>query len=187
MNFAKRFDSLWPKELAVLEVILDRDDVLVKGHQTKEVSGHRGGCLPFFGLGAAALMGMVLHVELPGFPWRGAALGIAVASGFHMIRALVYARISKKLLAKPQGWLALGWTKERLIYRSFDDCLFVPWIDVEKFDLVGTDAPRGLTGTLWVHLVDGKKVLIDSREGALAGRPMADWAKDLEKARGRAS
>ncbi len=183
---SKRFDSLRPKEIALLEVALDGDDVLVKGLHTKDVTGHRGGCLPFVGLAVAAILATVLHVEVPGFPWRGAALGLALASLFHMIRAFIYARLSKKLLAKDTGWLALGWTKQHLVYRSFEENLFVPWSEIEKLDLVGEDAPRALQGTLWVHLQDKKKVLIASFDGALAGRSMADWAKDMEKALKRA-
>ncbi len=182
---AKRFDSLRPREIALLEVALDGDDVLVKGLHTKDVIPHRGGCLPVVGLAVAGLMATVLHAELPGFPWRGTALGLALAALFHMIRALIYARISKRLLKKDTGWLALGWTTDVLVYRSFEDNLRVPWSAVARIDLVGEDAPAGLRGTLWLHLDDKKKVLIASFDGALAGRSMADWAKDLEKARKR--
>lgn len=181
----RRFDSLRPRELALLEQALDGDDVLVKGHHTKNVAGHRGGCLPIVGLAISAGMATVLHVELPGFPWRGTALGIALACVFHLVRAFIYARLARKLLAKPEGWLALGWTRERLVYRSFEDNLWVPWSDVETVELMGEDAPKALRGTLWVHLRAGKRVLLASPDEKLAGRTMAEWAKDLRKAKAK--
>jgi hypothetical protein len=183
----KRFYRLGPRGIALLEASLDGRDVLVKGLQTKGVVGYRGGCGPYLGLAIAGTLATVVADLLPRVPLRGAALGIALASMFYFVRAFVYARLSKRLLSKPGGWLALGWTKERLVYRSFEECLLVDWADIERIELIGEDAPKTLRGTLWVHLAEKRRILIPAREdGLLAGRTMAEWYADMDAAKRRA-
>ena len=183
----KPFDRLLPWEVARLEAALDGEDVLVKGLHTKEVEPYRGGCLPFVGLAGAGLMATVLAVEWPVIPWRGAALGLACACLVLLVVNFFRVRLSKRLLTRPGGWVAIGWSRSVLVHRSFQDCLLVPWAEVSRIEVLGEDAPKSLRGTLWIHLADKGRTLVLGRDGSLAGRPLVDWAADLEAARKRGS
>lgn len=183
----RSFASLRKPEVARLVAFFERDDLLVKGTDRSPTASYRGGCLPY------VLLSFALLVGWQGVGWgltrpvsTGLAMALAVVASNLVIRTVIASRRSRDLLALEGGWHGLAWTKEMLGFRSLQTCCLVPWSEVVDVVLLdGEDISPLLRGSLWVHLSDKEKVLIEPRtkEGTFAARPLAEWKQDLDAAR----
>jgi len=180
------FVKLRKPELQRLVAFFERDDLVVKGTDRSPGPGYRGGCMPF------VLASLALFLGWRGEDWGltrpvslGVAMAMAVIASNQLIRTVVAARRSKRLLAADGGWHGLAWTAGEVCFRSLQTCCVIPWGDVDEVVLMeGEEASPLLRGTLWLHLADKEKVLIEPRAegGVFAGRPMEDWKADLDAA-----
>ncbi len=176
------FARLNEEREARLVAFFARDDLVVKGIDRTPGAPYRGGCLPYFGLVAAAAMGWFGEGAGLDRPIAiGLALTLAVLSSNRMIRSYRAVRRSRRLLDEPDGWHGIAWTREAVGFRSLHKCLLAAWKDVVNIRLLDDEAGSLLAGTLWIHVEGGDKILIEPRtdDGHFAGRPIQEWFDDL--------
>lgn len=178
----KRFASLRRGEVDRLRDFVLRDDVLVRGLDKRDWGTYRGGCLPYFG---AILAGGLWFAWEPMGLSRPVGLGLAMSAAVLATSALVRTAIaalrSRRLLKAEQGWVGLAWTKAEFCFRSLELCVLAPWSAISKVEYLPQEEGRLLGDTLWIHLEGGDKVLIEPVDGTFGGRPVADWAADIER------
>ncbi len=177
----KKFVRLRRPEVDRLtEFVLSRD-VLVRGLDQRDWGTYRGGCLPYLGVVVAAVLW--LGWERIGLS-RPVGIGLAMTSAVLGTSALVRAAIasvrSRRLLKRDEGWVALAWSKKEFCLRTLDLCVLAPWSAITKIEYLPPTEGTLLGDTLWIHLGGGDKVLIEPFDGSFGGRPVADWAKDIE-------
>lgn len=186
-GFLKPFPRLSRGELEELTGFPSRDGVLTVGLDRRSWSGYRGGFLPYIGVFLA--VGLFFGGEAAGLA-RPLAVGfgstVGVLATASMIRTVRAARRSHELLAREEGWVAIAWTREELMYRSIEWCALVPWSSVTRIEHIGADRGGMLSNTLWVHIAEHGRLLVEERDGWFAGRRLKDWAEDLEAARASA-
>ncbi len=186
-TFLKPFARLSRAELEELVDFTTGDDVLVMGLDRRSWNGYRGGFLPY--IGAILAVGLFFGGEEVGMA-RPLAVGfgstVGVLATAAMIRTIRAARRSHELLAREEGWVALAWTKDELVYRSIEWCARVPWSIVTKIEHIGPEQGGMLSNTLWLHVEEHGRLLVEERDGWFAGRRLNDWAADLEAARASA-
>lgn len=181
----KAFSRLDKDDEAKLVEFLARPDLVVKGIDRSPGRPYRGGCVPYIGIAAALVVGLMgVDWGLTGPVAIGIAAALAILSLRAMLRTVVAVRRSRRLLASEEGWHALAWTKKEVCFRSLDRCLLAPFSAVEEIKVMDADAGSFLEGTLWIHLDGKEKVLVEPRsdEGLFAGRKLTDWGNDLVKA-----
>ncbi len=184
----KKFARLSRADVDRLVAFVLHDDVLVRGLDKREWGTYRGGCAPYAALIAAVALWFAWDpMGLSRPVGQGLALAAAVLGTSSMVRTAIAALRSRKLLKREEGWVGLAWTKTEFCYRSLELCVLVPWSAVSKVEYIAEGEGRLLEDTLWIHLQDGDKVLIEPVDGSFGGRPVADWARDIEKmaSRGR--
>ncbi len=181
------FDKLSQDEIDELKAFVARDDLLVKGTDATKGAPYRGGCLPYFLLAGAGIVGWAgpAFWDLDRPLAYGLATAMAVIATNLSIRAFRAVRKARALLDEDPAWHALAWSDEQLCFRSFDRCMLARWTDVERIAyLDGEEVNPILRGTLWIHLSDKEKVLVEPRDadaGTFAGRPLHVWEKDLKR------
>jgi hypothetical protein len=177
----KRFVRLRRAEVDRLADFVAHRDVLVRGLDKRDWGAFRGGCMPYVGLVAAGTLwfaweaiGLIRPVGI------GLALSAAVLGTSAMVRTVIAGVRSRKLMKRDEGWVGLAWSKKEFCFRSLDLCVIAPWSSVTKVEYIEPEEGRILGDTLWVHLENGDKVLIEPFDGTFGGRPIPDWATDID-------
>lgn len=186
----ERFDKLSGEQLDALRDYPQRPGVLVIGMDRSPGPGYRGGCLPWLLLGGAAAMWFWgLALGLPDAVRLGLAMALATWGGWSVLRTIRATLRSKKLLARDEGWHGVAWTTETFCLRTLELCAIAEWSEVEDIRLLDDSWGDALAGTLWLHLGDGEKLLLEPRreDGTFAGRPLKAWFDDLVQVWGKAT
>ena len=178
--FHVRFDQLDDARQAALIQFFQREELLVKGLDGREWGEFRGGCLPILIVAAAlAALPALFSTQAPRWlvitvvtAWMGWATS-------RFIRTAKANRRSRKLNASGDAWHGIAWDPEHLAYRSWVDCLLVPWDQVSELRYLDERWGPGLGDSLWMHMADGRKVRISDKEDRFAGRPLDEWFVDL--------
>jgi hypothetical protein len=181
-RFHLRFDRLKDAHEAALDAFFADPALLVKGTDAREWGEFRGGCAPLLIIGAAlTALPVLLQWELNTYAvvfvltaWMGWATA-------QLIRTAVANRRSRAIIARKLAWHGIAWSVDRLAYRSWSDCLLVPWDDVSELRYLDDRWGKGLSDTLWMHMTDGRRVQIVGRDERFAGRPLIDWFADLSQ------
>ena len=178
----KRFVSLRRAEVDRLSDFVVHRDVLVRGLDKRDWGMYRGGCMPYVGV----IVAVTLWFAWPAMGLsRPVGLGLALSAGVlgtsALVRTAIAALRSRRLLKREQGWVGLAWTKKEFCYRSLELCVLAPWSAISKVEYLPAEEGRLLGDTLWLHLEGGEKVLIEPVDGSFGGRPVADWAADIER------
>ena len=180
MQFHVRFDQLKDPQQEALIAFFRRPELMVKGLDGREWGEFRGGCLPILIVAAAlAALPALLKTELNQWlvvtvvtAWMGWATS-------RFIRTGLANRRSKRINASGDAWHGIAWDATAVAYRSWSDCLLMPWEQVSELRFLDDRWGSGLAGTLWMHMVDGRKVQIVEKDGRFAGRPLEEWFVDL--------
>lgn len=181
-TFHLRFDRLKDAHEQTLRAFFARPELLVKGTDGREWGDFRGGCLPLLIIGGALSALPVLLswnpntmlVVLVLTAWMGWATS-------QLIRTAVANRRSRKINKEQYAWHGLAWSATHFAYRSWTDCLLMKWEDVSEVRYLDDRWSGSLGDTLWLHMVDGRKVRIEKREDRFAGRPMVEWFADMSE------
>ncbi len=180
MQFHVRFDQLDDARQDALLQFFRSEELLVKGLDGREWGEFRGGCLPILIVAAAlASLPALLRTDINSWvvitvvtAWMGWATS-------RFIRTAKANRRSKRLNSSGDAWHGIAWDRTRLAYRSWVDCLLVPWEDVSELRYLDDRWGSGLGGSLWMHMADGRKVRIMDKEETFASRPLDEWFADL--------
>lgn|GEM_PF-1661528 len=185
----QRFDRLNRTELDALRDYPARPGVLVVGMDRSPGPGYRGGCVPWIlALFAASLWGFGEGLGLGRPLASGLALAASLGASFAVIRSVRATWRSKKLLARDEGWHGIAWTESSFCVRTLELCAIADWGDVEDIRLLDDTWGDALSGTLWLHLGDGEKLLLEPRsDDRFAGRILSDWFEDLVQVWGAAT
>jgi hypothetical protein len=177
----QKFARLKAAEVERLEGFFAGPAVLVRGLDKREWGPYRGGCLPWIGALVAGVLGFAGEgMGMPGPVAVGLGLSAAVLATTSIVRTAVAARRSRRLLARDEGWVGLAWTAQEFCLRTFDLCVLVPWSAVTKVEYLPPEEGSILGDTLWIHVEGGDKALIEPFDGTFGGRPIGDWARDVE-------
>ena len=180
VHFHVRFDQLKDPQQEALIAFFRKPDLLVKGLDGREWGEFRGGCLPVL-IVAASLAALPALLETDINQW----LVVTVVTGWmgwatsRFIRTGLANRRSKRINGTGDAWYGLAWDPERLAYRSWNDCVLVPWDQISELRFLDDRWGSGLGNSLWMHMVDGRKVRIAEKDGRLAGRTLEEWFADL--------
>ena len=180
MQFHVRFDQLDDARQDALLQFFRSEELLVKGLDGREWGEFRGGCLPILIVAAAlASLPALLRTDINSWvvitvvtAWMGWATS-------RFIRTAKANRRSKRLNSSGDAWHGIAWDRTRLAYRSWVDCLLVPWEDGSELRYLDDRWGSGLGGSLWMHMADGRKVRIMDKEETFASRPLDEWCADL--------
>ena len=180
MPFHVRFDQLTTPQQDALTAFFAHPDLVVKGLDGRAWGDFRGGCLPILIVAAAlAALPALLRTEVN--DW----LVITVITGWmgwatsRFIRTGRANRRSKAIVASGEAWHGLAWDREQVAYRSWTDCMLVPWDQISELRYLDHRWGSGLGDSLWVHMVDGRKIRIAEKDGRLAGRSLDEWFADM--------
>lgn len=181
-TFHLRFDRLKDPQEQALRAFFSQPGLLVKGTDGREWGEFRGGCLPLLIIGGAVTALPVLLSWNPN-TWLvvfvlTAWLGWATSQ---LIHTAVANRRSRKINKEQLAWHGLAWTEGEVAYRSWKDCMLVSWDDISEVRYLDDRWSGSLADTLWLHMVDGRKVGIEKKDDRFAGRPLVDWFADLSE------
>jgi len=179
-DFHLRFDRLKDPHQDALLAFFSQPDLLVKGTDAREWGDFRGGCVPLLIIGAALTsLPMLLQWELNTYVVLFVITGWMGWATSQLIRTAVANRRSRRMRSNQVAWHGLAWTADKFAYRSWADCLLMPWEEISELRYLDDRWGKGLADTLWMHMVDGRRVQIEGRDGRFAGREMIAWYVDM--------
>lgn len=178
-TFHVRFDRLDAEKEEALLAFFREDSLLVKGTDGRPWGDFRGGCLPVLII-AAALSALPVLLEWDANPYvvifvLTAWMGWATS---RLIRTGIAHRRSRRL-NDSVAWHGLAWDEDRFALRTWEDCVLVPWDDISELRYLDDRWDKGLADTLWMHMTDGRRVQIPSKEDRFAGRRLIEWFVDI--------
>ncbi|MCO4770200.1 MAG: hypothetical protein KDA24_09240 [Deltaproteobacteria bacterium] len=179
-TFHVRFDRLKNPQEQALREFFSSSSLDVKGTDARDWGEFRGGCLPLLVIGGALTALPVLLswnpntfvVVLVLTAWMGWATS-------QLIRTAVANRRSRGIIKEKLAWHGLAWTESHFAYRSWTDCLYVQWDEISELRFLDDRWDGSLADTLWMHMVDGRKVQIVGKDGRFAGRELIEWFADM--------
>jgi len=180
MTWVKVFNRLKDEDEELLVNFFNSPTLLCKGTDKGPWPPYRGGCLDWV-LAAMAPVVWLMGTHL-GFPpplVRGGTLALAVIASLGFLRSFRAVRRYRRVTSGEEGWHGLAWTADELCHRSLQLCAIAKWSDVKDLRHFARDEGGVLDDTLWIHLEGGERLLIETREGFFAGRPLLDWYTDL--------
>ena len=182
-RFHLRFDRVGDAEEAALIAFFAQPQLTIRGTDGRPWPEFRGGCLPLLVVGGAMVsLPMLLQWDLHQMVVLLVVTGWLGWGTAQLIRTARANRRSKRLAALPGGWHGVAWDVERFALRSFADNVLVPWRVVQEVRFLDQRWGVGLADTLWMHMEDGRKVQLPSKDGRFCGRTPEEWFEDLAEA-----
>lgn len=181
-TFHLRFDRLKDSHETALRDFFRDSSLLVKGTDNRDWGEFRGGCVPLLIIGAALTsLPVLLQWEINTYVVLFVITGWMGWATSQLIRTAIANRRSRKMRKDQVAWHGVAWTDDRFSYRSFADNLLVGWEEISELRYLDDRWGKSLTDTLWMHMVDGRRVQVEGREGRFAGRLMIQWYADMSQ------